>query len=144
MSDPQHWLLSIGNYHHLVEEIIRFHTSGFVRSLQTTPLKGWSHHQSPSWDYRTWPAGDEPVPCLRCFGSLFSLWCGSGSDSSLWCGCGPGSCSLPKVTPILRPLFYRQILHGSFMNLHASIASGQGSPWLLSEPLKSLNFDTVK
>jgi hypothetical protein len=39
----------------------------------------------------------------------------------------------------LRPLFYRQILHGSFMNLHVSIASNQGSPWLLSEPPKMKN-----
>jgi hypothetical protein len=44
----------------------------------------------------------------------------------------------------LRSLFYRQTLHGSFMNIHASIASDQGSPWLLSVPLEILNFDTVK
>jgi hypothetical protein len=49
-----------------------------------------------------------------------------------------------KSDAYLQPLFYRQILHGSFMNLHASIASGQGSPWLLSEPPKIHNFDTVK
>ncbi len=30
-------VLSWGNYHYLVEEIIRFHTSDFVRILQTSP-----------------------------------------------------------------------------------------------------------
>ncbi len=50
---------------------------------------------------------------MQCFGSLFSLWGGSGSefsfwygcvsDSLLWCGCRPGSCSSSKVVPICDP-----------------------------------------
>ncbi len=74
-------------------------------------------------------------------GSLFSLWCGRGSDFFLF-GSGNGSCSQSKWCQSATILVYRPST-APILSLHASIARVYGPPWLYSnfEPPELLNCD---
>ncbi len=48
---------------------------------------------------------------------------------------------LTKVMRICNHWSTEQTIHGSILNLHASIVSVHGPPWIHFEPLQLLNFD---